>query len=159
MAISVWEARHHSGTSAVVRQVIMRLASVVLFLCGTRFTSGDVMDPTGQPTVQPTTFRSTQPLYPGTIVTVAGTGTAGSTGDGGPASVAQLNGPNAVAVDAQGNVYISDSRNKAVRQVQAGTRTMSTIAGGATSTQLGMPVGLAVDASGNVYISDMVLFS
>jgi DNA-binding beta-propeller fold protein YncE len=94
----------------------------------------------------------------GTIVTLAGTGAAGSTGDGGPASVAQLNGPTAVAVDAQGNVYISEVENKAVRQVQAGTRTMSTIAGGATSTQLSMPVGLAVDVSGNVYISDMVLF-
>jgi uncharacterized protein (TIGR03437 family) len=100
----------------------------------------------------------------GAIATVAGAGTAGYTGDGGPASAAQLTNPKAVAVDANGNIYIADTNNYAVRMVTK-SGVISTIAGNgtpgssgdfgpATSAQVGTPSGVAVDSAGNVYISD-----
>lgn len=54
---------------------------------------------------------------PGIITTVAGNGTAGSSGDGGPATSAQLNGPRSIAVDSAGNLLIGDSGNLRIRKV------------------------------------------
>ncbi len=103
------------------------------------------------------------------IETVAGTGTAGylESQDGGPATSAQLNYPNSVALDAAGNLYISDVRNHRVRKVDiagnistvAGTGTAGYLesqdGGPATSAQLNYPNGVALDAAGNLYyISD-----
>ncbi len=56
--------------------------------------------------------------WDGTIVTIAGTGSPGYAGDGGPATSAQLNDPTRVAVDASGNLYVADTGNNAVRQLQ-----------------------------------------
>ena len=102
----------------------------------------------------------------GIISTLAGTGTAGFSGDGGQATSAQLNGPEGVAVDAQGNVYISDASNFRVRKVTAGgiistfagtgTAGFSGDGGQATSAQISAPLFLAVDSAGNVYIPDLV---
>jgi uncharacterized protein (TIGR03437 family) len=100
----------------------------------------------------------------GIISTVAGTGTAGFSGDGGPTSRAQLSNPNGIAVDGAGNLYIADQGNDVVRKVAA-NGTITTIAGNgtygfsgdgglATSAQLESPVAVAVDGSGNVYIAD-----
>ena len=100
----------------------------------------------------------------GTITTFAGTGTWGSSGDGGLATSAQLNGPEGVAVDGQGNVYIADRENYRVRKVTPGG-TITTFAGGgkpgflgdgglATLATLRRPSGVAVDGQGNVYIAD-----
>jgi sugar lactone lactonase YvrE len=100
----------------------------------------------------------------GTITTIAGTGVSGFSGDGGPATSAQLWDPRGVAVDAAGNVYIADYSNWRVRKVSTGG-TITTIAGTgyagdigdgipATSTRLIYPSGVAVDAAGNVYIAD-----
>jgi uncharacterized protein (TIGR03437 family) len=100
----------------------------------------------------------------GIITTVAGNGTAGYSGNGGPAASAQLNGPVALAVDSAGNLYIADSFNARIRMVSpAGT--ITTIAGnGGTgysgdggpsiSAQLGSLSGLAVDSAGNLYAAD-----
>jgi len=98
----------------------------------------------------------------GIIITVAGNGTQGFSGDGGPATSAQLYYPTGVAVDGAGNLYIADSGNNRVRKVSSGV--ITTVAGGgtggladggtATSAQMDWPVGLAVDAAGNLYISD-----
>lgn len=98
------------------------------------------------------------------IQTVAGTGDAGFSGDGGPATKAMLNDPAAVAVSACGTLYIADVRNNRIRQVDA-TGIISTVAGSgragfsgdgglAIQAQLSQPLGLAVDGEGNLYIAD-----
>lgn len=100
----------------------------------------------------------------GTITTLAGNGTGGYSGDGGPAVAASLNGPKGVAVDAAGNLYIADTGNGRIRKVTpAGS--ITTVAGNgqaaysgdggpATAASLNAPKGLAVDAAGSLYIAD-----
>jgi uncharacterized protein (TIGR03437 family) len=99
----------------------------------------------------------------GTIVTVAGTGAAGYSGDGGPASRAALNGPKGIALDSAGNLYIADQNNHRIRKVSGGT--ITTIAGTgsngffgdggpATSAWLSYPFALTADPAGNLYIAD-----
>ncbi len=100
----------------------------------------------------------------GTITTVAGNGSAGFSGDGGPATDAQLNDPRGLAVDATGNIYIAETRNCRIRKVNASNGTISTIAGNGSCTFSGdhgpatqatlIPSGVALDAAGNIYISD-----
>lgn len=99
----------------------------------------------------------------GIIVTVAGSGKPGNSGDRGSALKAQLDYPNALAVDSIGNLYIADGRSNRIRKVST-NGTITTVAGGgmshpgnggqATDAGLGIPVGLAVDGAGNLYISD-----
>ncbi len=99
----------------------------------------------------------------GVISTVAGNGTPGYSGDGGPATAAQINGPFDVTVDAGGSLYIADTGNQVVRKVSNGT--ISTYAGngtggfggdggGARGASFNGPEGVAVDAAGNLYIAD-----
>jgi sugar lactone lactonase YvrE len=97
----------------------------------------------------------------GVITTVAGNGTQGTAGDGGPATSAQLYNPSGVAVDSAGDLYIADESNASrIRKVAGGI--ISTVAGGgelsddnvlATSAYLNVIAGLAVDSAGNVYIA------
>jgi uncharacterized protein (TIGR03437 family) len=100
----------------------------------------------------------------GTVQTVAGNGSPGNAGDGGPANMAQLNQPAACQVDSYGNLYVVDTLNHRVRKVSAGG-TISTVAGTgapgyagdealATAAQLSGPLGVAADDTGNVYIGD-----
>ena len=100
----------------------------------------------------------------GDISTVAGTGTGGFSGDGGPASEAMLNGPQGIAMDGAGNLYIAEYTNDRIRKVDA-SGTISTIAGtgtagfsgdggAATAARLNKPSRVAVDGAGNLYISD-----
>ena len=97
------------------------------------------------------------------ITTIAGNGTYGYSGDGGPATAAQLNWPRAVAVDSAGNIYIADTESNRIRKVSAGV--ITTVAGNgtrdfdkdkvpATSAPLNWPQSVAVDAAGNLYIAD-----
>jgi len=103
----------------------------------------------------------------GNIKTVAGNGTQGYSGDGGVATTAQLHFPSGVAVDASGNVYIADSFNYVVREVDATTGKIRTIAGNgtpgysgdgglATSAQMNYPICLRLDSSGNLYIGELI---
>ena len=103
----------------------------------------------------------------GVITAVAGTGTPGYSGDHGPATSAKLNSPYGVAVDALGNLYVSDTINGVIRRVDT-TGIISTVAGGnaaacggsagdggpATSACLVGPLGIALDTAGNIYIAD-----
>src|SRR5204862_1618138 len=86
----------------------------------------------------------------GTITTVAGTGVPGLSGDGGPATGAQLNFPIAVAVDNQGKLFIVDTFNRRIRNVSP-DGTISTVPG---TTDLLSPLGVAVDLQGNLFIAD-----
>jgi sugar lactone lactonase YvrE len=99
----------------------------------------------------------------GVISTYAGNGTRGFSGDGGPATSAEINAATGIAIDTAGNIYIADEFNNRIRKVTpAGI--ISTIAGGgygfsgdggpATSAQLADPSGVAVDSAGNIYIAD-----
>ena len=67
----------------------------------------------------------------GVITTVAGNGTAGFSGDNGPATSAQLNYPQGVAVDSAGNLYIADTGNNRIRKVSNGV--ITTVAGNGTA--------------------------
>ena len=100
----------------------------------------------------------------GTITTVAGTGVKGSLGDGGLAENAQLMSPRNVAVDAAGNLYISEFEGHRVRLVSPSGK-ISTVAGTgiagfrgdgglATTAQISYPAGLSVDRSGDIYLAD-----
>ena len=100
----------------------------------------------------------------GVITTIAGNGSAGYGGDGGPATSAMLSRPSHVTVDAGGNLYIADSGNSRVRKVTP-DGTITTIAGNgvpaeggdggpATSASLYYPEDAVADSAGNVYIAD-----
>lgn len=100
----------------------------------------------------------------GTLTIVAGTGTYGFSGDGGPATAAQLDDPSGIAIGPDGSLYISDTNNQRIRRVAPGG-TISTVAGTGTggfsgdggqavNAALNGPAALAIDASGNLYIAD-----
>ncbi|MBI3182150.1 MAG: hypothetical protein HYZ28_08390 [Myxococcales bacterium] len=100
----------------------------------------------------------------GVISTVAGTGTAGSQGDSGLATRAELSSPVGVAVDGDGNLYIADQGNHRIRRVDT-NGTITTVAGTgtqgfggddllATQAMLSGPSGVAVDGHGYLYIAD-----
>jgi len=101
----------------------------------------------------------------GIISTVAGNGQRSYSGDRGPATQAAVNQPEGVAVDAAGNIFISDTFNYVVRKVDvagiittvAGSRTFKFGGDGdpAISASLNSPQSLALDSSGNLFISDM----
>ncbi len=101
----------------------------------------------------------------GTITTVAGNGTSGFSGDGGPATSASLAGPDSAALDGAGNLFIADTSNQRVRKVDHATQVISTVAGNgtagfsgdggpATSASLFNPFAVGMDATGNMWIAD-----
>ena len=98
----------------------------------------------------------------GIITTVAGNGTNIYAGDNGPATNASLYFPQGVMMDPAGNLFIADSGNDVVRQVNT-NGTITTVAGGgvltgngvaATKARLNYPAGVAMDAMGNLFIAD-----
>ncbi|MFC3803718.1 cadherin-like beta sandwich domain-containing protein [Cohnella sp. GCM10012308] len=110
------------------------------------------------------TYTVTVTRAPGKIITVAGTGTGGFSGDGGLATLAKLSEPSALALDHQGNLYFVDDF-KRVRKVDKTTRRISTVAGTgtsgysgdgdlATAAQLKLPDAIVFDSHDNMYIGD-----
>lgn len=90
----------------------------------------------------------------GVIETIAGTGVAGFSGDGGPAAAAQVDHPYGLALDSEGNLYIADLGNARVRKLTTDGN-IATVAGGeATAIQLNAPRNVALDGAGNLYIAD-----
>jgi Secretion system C-terminal sorting domain len=100
----------------------------------------------------------------GTISTIAGNGTAGFSGDGGPATAALLNVPVGLAINAAGDLFFCESANNRVRKITA-AGTISTIGGNgtmgytgdggaATAASLSNPAGIGVDLAGNIFIGD-----
>ena len=90
---------------------------------------GIAVDSTGNLYIADTSNHRIRKVVPGgNIITIAGNGTLGYSGDGGPATSAELNFPFSVAVDSTGNVYIVDHGNNVIRKVTPGG-TISTIAG------------------------------
>jgi sugar lactone lactonase YvrE len=103
-------------------------------------------------------------LARGTILTLAGTGSASYSGDGGASTLAAVNGPKGVVADGAGNVYVSDTGNNRVRKIDVATGYISTFAGtgtagylgdgaAATAARLSGPSSLAID-NDFLYISD-----
>ena len=106
----------------------------------------------------------------GIITTVAGNSALlfmpyAFSGDGGPATSAELNNPWGVAVDKAGNIYIADNSYNVIRKVTAATGIITTVAGNgiagyygdnfqADNAQLNAPSGVSLDTAGNLYISD-----
>jgi trimeric autotransporter adhesin len=115
-------------------------------------------------------------IQPGNIDTIAGTGqtcpTGSTCGNGGPAANATLNLPSGIAVDANGNIFIADSKDQMVREIPVGPNSNIILLAGqpwsacpdptavcgdngpAARAFLRLPSGVAVDHSGNVYIAD-----
>ena len=101
----------------------------------------------------------------GSVVTVAGNGTQGFSGDGGPAANAQLDYAVGVAVDGAGNLFIADRDNHRIRKVSPdgiittiagnGQRDYTGDGGPATDAATSSPVSVAVDGAGNVYFADI----
>lgn len=132
---------------------------------------------------QPNYHRVRRIAPSGEVSTVAGTGTPGFSGDGGPATAAQLTWPRGLAVDTAGSLYIADSSNQRVRRV-APDGTISTVAGSSSAPDTGpssscegqhaglaggfsgdggpaqgaalrCPAGVAVTPDGSLYIADL----
>ena len=101
----------------------------------------------------------------GIITTIAGTGTTGFSGDGGPAVAAKITGPSGVAADIYGNVYFADRGNQRIRKIDT-AGIINTIAGNgqvgyngdnwpsATQASLNYPIALALDNTGNIFVAD-----
>ncbi len=101
----------------------------------------------------------------GIITTIAGKGTAGFSGDGGPATGAELWVPSSVKLDTSGNIFILDAGNFRLRRIDASTGVINTIAGTgvlastgdggpATAATLGNPQDICIDKQGNIYVAD-----
>jgi DNA-binding beta-propeller fold protein YncE len=101
------------------------------------------------------------------VSVIAGTGTKGYSGDGGPASAAQLNTPHELRFDSKGNIYVAERDNHVIRFIDWKSKTISTVAGtgmrgfsgdagSAVKAQLNQPHSIALDRADNVYICDIM---
>ena len=139
------------------------------------FPNGAVQDSNGNTYIADTSNCVIRIVNPAGVINDFAGGSAGVqngcgySGDGGPATAAQLNSPNGLAVDSSNNLYIADTSNEVIREVNASTGNITTIAGNntlgggysgdgglATNAMLNNPVGVAVDGANpaNVYIAD-----
>jgi len=111
--------------------------------------AGIVLDSSGNWYIADSANNRIRMISPaGLMMTYAGTGDPGSAGDGGPALLAQLNNPRALAIDAQQNLYVADAGNHRVRKIDPAGKIATVLAG------LQDPEALVTDAAGNLYIGD-----
>ena len=99
-----------------------------------------------------------------TITTIAGNGTMGFSGDGGPATAAEMAAPNGICSDTAGNIYVADEINNCVRKISTtgiittvvgiGSGGFSGDGGSATAAELNQPTGVAFDVTGDMYVAD-----
>lgn len=134
---------------------------------------GPVVDKAGNLYISDTFNNKVLKYTAGTrlVSTLAGTGSAGFSGDGGTAGLAQVNAPNGLALDSMGNLYLVDTYNHRIRKINLATKIITTVAGSsttfgfdngdfsgdggpATAAELDTPQGVAVDAAGNLFIGD-----
>ena len=102
----------------------------------------------------------------GIITTIAGNGTCGFSGDGGPATDAELDNPISVAIDRIGNIYVADANNHRIRKIDTSGNILTISGGGpsyidgepASAAALGLPTYIAVDTFDNIYISDRSIY-
>lgn len=135
------------------------LAGVVLPI-GSHAISAHYDDSQGNFASSETALQPNSPVF-----TIVGNGNQGYSGDNGPASAAMMDGPQNVATDAAGNIYIADEFNNVIRRVDYATHQITTIAGTgvagftgdndqATAAQLNLPTAITFDANGNLLIAD-----
>jgi sugar lactone lactonase YvrE len=127
---------------------------------------GIAVDPAGNLYIADAGNNRIRKVSNGIITTVAGNGTPGFSGDNGPATSAELNRPQSVAVDAAGNLYIADTYNYVIRKISNGI--ITTIAGTGTQGYSGenlpalsstiTPTYLAVDSLGHVFFSEQYAY-
>ena len=94
----------------------------------------------------------------GVVTNVAGNGTQGYSGDGGPAILAAIDSPTGIALDAAGNLYLADTHNHRIRRVDASSGMITSVAGtgqpGFSGVALNLPRSLAIDTLGNLFVVD-----
>jgi sugar lactone lactonase YvrE len=156
------------GTNGSIRKFTP--SGVLATIAGTSFVvSGIAVDANGNLFIADRIRDRVWKMTPnGVLSVVAGVGTRGFSGDGGPAVFAEISGPESVAVDLSGNLFIADSNNNRIRKVSpdgtirtvAGTGgdTRSGDGGPATLAGLEFPTGLAFDKNGNLFVADSDLY-
>ena len=125
---------------------------------------GLALDPQGDLFIADSGNERIRKITNGIITTIAGDGSSGFSGDGGPGLKARLNIPLGLAVDSRGNLYFADTANDRVRKLDL-SDTITTVAGDgragfggdsqpASAAMLNLPVAVAVGSSGDLYIAD-----
>ena len=136
-------------------------------LCGLSYLQAVVTDPSGNIFIADTGYNRIRKVDTnGIITTIAGTGSAAFSGDGGAATNASLNSPTALAMDPSGALLFADNNNQRIRRVGTngiittvagnGTAGFSGDGGPATNASFSSPTGVAADAFGNLFIADQL---
>ena len=154
--------------SNVIRKIDASSGAISTIASGLGTINGMACDPAGNVYLSINAVIKKVATGTGNISTVAGT-TPGYSGDGGPATSAQISNAQGLALDSHGNLYISDTGNGVIREVNAGTGNISTVVGVAlggsckltptdgvlaTAASLCAPAQIAFDAQNNLYIAD-----